>query len=57
LDSQTDCNVNATVENLKDMIAKQATELAPGSFFGNQFDTPVASFTLGANEVGLSHVR
>jgi hypothetical protein len=30
LDRQTDCDVGAAVENLKDIVAEQATELASG---------------------------
>jgi hypothetical protein len=57
LDREADRNLGATVHNLKDMIANQATEFAPDSLLGNQFELAVSSFTLGTSEVGLSHVR
>jgi hypothetical protein len=55
LDRETDCNLGATVENLKDMIAEQAV-IAFDSLLGNQFDAPITSVTYGTGEVGLSHV-
>jgi hypothetical protein len=57
LDRETDCNLGATVENLKDMTTKQTVELAPDSLFGNQFDAAITRVTFGTSEVGLSHAR
>jgi hypothetical protein len=54
---ETDCNLRATVEHLKDMIANQTAELAPDALLGNQFDTAITGVTFGTREVGLSHVR
>ncbi len=57
LDRETDRNLGATVENLKDMTTKQTVELATDSLLGNQFDTAITSVTRGTSEVRLSHVR
>ena len=57
LDRETDGNVGATVENLKDVIANQTSEFAPESLLGNQLDTSITGIAIGTNEVGLSHVR
>jgi hypothetical protein len=56
LDRETDRNFGATVQNLKDMIANQTTELAFDTLLGNQFHTAITGVTLGTGEVGFSHV-
>jgi hypothetical protein len=43
------------VENLKDIVAEQATELTLVSLFGNQFDPAVAGLTLGTDDIRLFH--
>jgi hypothetical protein len=43
------------VENLKEMIADQTTELARGPRLGSQFNPAVTGAALGAGDIGLSH--
>jgi hypothetical protein len=55
LNSEADGDLGRTVENLKDVIAEQATELALGSRSGSQLDAAVARVTFRTGDVGLSH--
>jgi hypothetical protein len=38
-------------------VTEHATELALRPLFGNQFNTAVNSISIGASDIGLSHVR
>jgi hypothetical protein len=46
-----------SVENLEQVVARQATELAPGAGSRHQFDAAVAGPTIGTGDIGLSHGR
>jgi hypothetical protein len=39
------------------VVAGQAPELTSDTGSRNQFDTPVASLTIGTRDIGLSHIR
>lgn len=54
---ETDRNLGATVEHLKDMIAEQTAEFAFDAFLGSQFDPAITGIAFRTSEVGLSHVR
>ena len=45
------------IENLKNVIADQATEFAFGPGLGRQFDAAIAGLAVQTGEVGLSHAR
>jgi hypothetical protein len=55
LDREAKSYFGGSVENLKNMIAGQSTELAFGPRPGGQFNAAVARMTFGASDVGLSH--
>jgi hypothetical protein len=55
LNREADGDLGRTVENLKDLIAEQATELALGSWSGSQLNAAVAGVTFRTGDVGLSH--
>jgi hypothetical protein len=55
LDREADGDLGCTIENLEDLIAKQAAELALGSRSGSQLDAAVAGVAFGTGDVGLSH--
>jgi hypothetical protein len=56
LDGEAHGYVSRAVENLKDLVANQTTEFAPGPLFGNEFNPAVAGVAFGAGDVGLLHV-
>ena len=53
LHRETDRNLGATVEHLKDVIANQTAELAFNTLLGNQFNPAIASVAFGTGEVGF----
>ncbi len=55
LDREAHGYVSRAVENLKDLVADQTTEFAPGPLFGNEFNPAVAGVAFGAGDVGLLH--
>jgi hypothetical protein len=56
LDGEAHGYVSRAVENLKNLVADQTTEFAPGPLFGNGFDPAVAGVAVGAGDVGLLHL-
>jgi len=56
LNREADGDLCRTVENLEDLIAKQAAELTLGSRAGSQLDAAVARAAFGTGDVGLYHV-
>lgn len=57
LDREAHGYVRRAVENLKDLVAGQTAEFAPGPLFGSEFNPPVAGVAFGAGDVGLLHLR
>jgi hypothetical protein len=57
LDGEAHGDISRAVENLKNLVADQTTEFAPGPPFGNEFDPAVAGVAVGAGDVGLLHLR
>jgi hypothetical protein len=57
LDREAHGYVSRAVENLKDLVADQTAEFAPGPLFGNEFNPAIAGVAFGADDVGLLHVR
>jgi hypothetical protein len=55
LNREADGDFGRAVENLKQMVAKQATILAPWSTHGNQFNPAVTGIAFGAGNIGLLH--
>ena len=55
LDREAERNFRRPVENLKEMIAEQATELALGAANGIQFNAAVAGIAFWTDYVGPSH--
>jgi hypothetical protein len=45
------------VENLKDVVAEQASEFTFWAAYGNQFNPAVASLAFGTGDIGLFHGR
>jgi len=56
LNREADDYLGRTVENLKKMVAGQATELAFSPSTGIQFNAAIASATSRTDDIGLSHV-
>ena len=57
LDREADGDVGLAVEDLKQVTAEQAMELALGAPLGHQLDAPVAGIALGTGDVGFPHAR
>jgi hypothetical protein len=57
LNREADDYLGRTVENLKKMVAGQATELAFSPSTGIQFNAAIASAAFRADDIGLSHGR
>jgi hypothetical protein len=55
LDGEAHGYVSRAVEHLKNLVADQTTEFAPGPLFGKEFDPAVAGVAFGAGDVGLLH--
>ena len=55
LDREAERNFRRPVENLKEMIAEQATELALGPGSGCQFDPAISGLAFGTGDVGFPH--
>ena len=55
LDGEAHGYVSRAVENLKDLVADQTAEFAPGPPFGNEFNPAVAGVAFGAGDIGLLH--
>ena len=55
LNREADGYVSGAVEHLKNMVAQQTTEFAPGPLFGNQFKAAVAGMAVGTGDVGFLH--
>jgi len=57
LHRETDRNLGAAVEHLKDLVTNQTAKLAFDALFGNQFDTAIAGVAFGTGEIRLFHAR
>jgi len=57
LDREANSDFVGAIENLKQVAAGQATELAPSAGPRHQFDATVAGAALGTGDVGLPHGR
>ena len=57
LHCETERHFVRSVENLEQVVAHQATELAPGAGPRHQFDAAVAGPTIGTGDIGFSHGR
>jgi hypothetical protein len=55
LDGEAHGYLSRAVENLKNLVAEQTPEFAPGPLFGDEFDPAVAGVAVGADDVGLLH--
>ena len=55
LNREANGDLGRAVENLEQMVAKQATILAPWSTYGNQFNAAVAGVAFGTGDIGLLH--
>jgi hypothetical protein len=55
LHREADGDFGRAVENLNQMIAEQASELALRTRFGNQFDPAITSPASGTDDIGFLH--
>jgi hypothetical protein len=56
-DRKADEHFKGSVENLKDMIAGQATVLALAPINGGYFDAAISGAALGTDDIGFPHGR
>jgi hypothetical protein len=57
MDREADGYAGFAIENLKEMVAERATELALGPGLGGQFNAAVASLALWTDDIRLFHGR
>jgi hypothetical protein len=57
LDREPKGHFGFAVENLKDLVAEQATEFTLRPAYGKQLNPAVASLAFGTGDIGLFHSR